>query len=158
LGSEFDGFLFAPIGPDRNGMLLSVLSALARLDVDPWQEAAHLAGMPQKLATGRLTSMIAALPAGSPEHGDPQTIAARLVALLPRQRGTVVPSRETILGLGAMPKLQPAICVIVCMAVVAFALAGQLVAENRLQRGQGVDGHASAPVAAPARAAPAGAD
>jgi hypothetical protein len=26
LGSEFDDFLFAPIGEDRNGMLLSVLS------------------------------------------------------------------------------------------------------------------------------------
>jgi hypothetical protein len=39
LGSEFDDFLFAPIGEDRNGMLLSVLSALARLDIDPWQEA-----------------------------------------------------------------------------------------------------------------------
>ena len=40
LGSEFDDFLFAPIGADRIGMLLSVLSALARLDIDPWQEAA----------------------------------------------------------------------------------------------------------------------
>ena len=37
--SEFDSFLCAPIGEERNGMLLSVLSALARLDVDPWQEA-----------------------------------------------------------------------------------------------------------------------
>ena len=43
LGSEFDDFLYAPIGEDRNGMLLSVLSALARLDIDPWQEAAKLA-------------------------------------------------------------------------------------------------------------------
>jgi hypothetical protein len=42
-GSDFDAFLFAPVGEERNGMLLSVLSALARLDVDPWQEAARLA-------------------------------------------------------------------------------------------------------------------
>jgi hypothetical protein len=34
LGSEFDSFLYAPIGEDGNGMPLSVLSALARLDVD----------------------------------------------------------------------------------------------------------------------------
>jgi hypothetical protein len=40
LGSEFDGFLYARIGEDSNGMLLSVLAALARLDVDPWEEAA----------------------------------------------------------------------------------------------------------------------
>jgi len=34
--SEFDDFLFAPIGDEKNGMLLSVISALARLDLDPW--------------------------------------------------------------------------------------------------------------------------
>ena len=33
--SEFDAFLFAHIGEEKNGMLLSVLSALARLDLDP---------------------------------------------------------------------------------------------------------------------------
>ena len=43
LGSEFDDFLFAPIGEERNGMPLSVVSALARSDLDPWQEAAQLA-------------------------------------------------------------------------------------------------------------------
>ena len=42
-GSEFNDFLFAPIGEDKNGMLVSVLSGLARSDVDPWQEAAKLA-------------------------------------------------------------------------------------------------------------------
>ena len=39
LGREFDDFLFASIGDDRNGPSLSVFSALARLDVDPWKEA-----------------------------------------------------------------------------------------------------------------------
>ena len=32
---EFGDFLYAPIGEDRNEMPLSVLSALARLGVDP---------------------------------------------------------------------------------------------------------------------------
>lgn len=84
LGSEFNDFLFAPIGEERNGMLLSVLSALARLDVDPWQEAAELARLPGEAATERLASMIAALPDGPSAPSDPRTIAARLVALLPR--------------------------------------------------------------------------
>ena len=47
-GAEFNDFLFAPIGEDGNGMLVSVLSGLARLDVDPWQEAAKLAQLPGK--------------------------------------------------------------------------------------------------------------
>jgi len=33
LGPEFDAFLFAPIGDEGNGQSLSVISALARLDV-----------------------------------------------------------------------------------------------------------------------------
>ena len=88
LGSEFDDFLFAPIGEDRNGMLLSVLSALARLDVDPWQEAAKLARLPWETATQSLASLIAALPDGPSAHLDPGTIAARLIALLPRRAST----------------------------------------------------------------------
>jgi hypothetical protein len=61
LGSEFDDFLFAPIGEDRNGLLLRVLSALARLEIDPWQEVAELAGLPGATATQRLASLIAEL-------------------------------------------------------------------------------------------------
>jgi hypothetical protein len=75
LGSEFDVFLFAPIGEDRNGMLLSVLSALARLHVDPWQEAAKLARLPREAATQRLASLIAALPDGPSAHLDPGALA-----------------------------------------------------------------------------------
>lgn len=46
LGPEFDGFLYAQLGEERNGMPLSVLSALAQLQVDPWQKAARLARLP----------------------------------------------------------------------------------------------------------------
>jgi hypothetical protein len=44
--SEFDDFLYAAIGADRNESPLSVLSALARLNLDPWQEAAELSELP----------------------------------------------------------------------------------------------------------------
>src|ERR1700691_4725148 len=85
LASEFDDFLFAPIGDDRNDMPLSVLSALARLDIDPWLEAAELARLPRETATQRLASSIATLPGGPSEYLEPGTIAAHLIALLPRQ-------------------------------------------------------------------------
>jgi hypothetical protein len=70
--TEFDAFLFAPIGEKKNGMLLSV-SALARLDRDPWREAAELARMPNETAKQRLTSLIEALPNrpwSGPEPGE----------------------------------------------------------------------------------------
>ncbi|MDR3436945.1 hypothetical protein [Telmatospirillum sp.] len=85
LGSEFDDFLFAPLGEDGNGMRLSVLSALARQDVDPWQEAARLAQLPKETAVQRLVSLIAGLPGRSAtELG---VAAERLIGLLPRQTG-----------------------------------------------------------------------
>ncbi len=62
IGAQFDKFLYAPIREDRNGTPLSVLSALARLDVDPWQEALSLALMPKATAAARLAALIAALP------------------------------------------------------------------------------------------------
>jgi hypothetical protein len=100
LGSEFDDFLLAPIGDDNNGMLLSVLSALARLDVDPWEEAAALARLPGDAATRKLASLIAALPAGPSARRDSETIAARLIPLLPRRVDREVPSRPTLPRVG----------------------------------------------------------
>jgi len=84
IADEFDRFLFASIGEDRRGQRLSVLSALARSDIDPWQEAARLAGLPRNAAAARLDALLAALP-GEPLAGLSVTAAAQdLIALLPR--------------------------------------------------------------------------
>lgn len=80
--SDFDAFLFAPIADDLDGMQLSVLSALARQDVDPWEEAARLAKLPTAIATQELTALLAMLP-GLTARLDHAAIAARLIALLP---------------------------------------------------------------------------
>jgi hypothetical protein len=84
LGSEFDNFLFAPV-EERNGLPLSVVSLLARMDLDPWQEAASLAGLPAEAAAQRLTSLLGLLPDPAMQQPDPRTTAARLVQLLPRR-------------------------------------------------------------------------
>jgi hypothetical protein len=83
LEPRFNDFLFARIGEDSNGMALSVLSALARRDVDPWDEAAKLAALPGETAIERLVSLITPLPDGPAAKLDPEAIAARLIALLP---------------------------------------------------------------------------
>jgi hypothetical protein len=82
--TEFDRFLFAPISEERNGMLLSVLSALARLEVDPWQEAAALTNMPTEDATARLTRLLSSLPSYAENPPGAGTIAG-LIALLPHE-------------------------------------------------------------------------
>ncbi len=81
--SELNGFLFADVGVEASGMTLSVLSALARLGMDPWQEAARLAKLPRTAAVEGLARLIAAMPASLWSLPDATPIAARLVALLP---------------------------------------------------------------------------
>ena len=83
LGREFDGFLYAPIGEEKNEMMLSVISALARMDVDPWREGAALRDLPKELATRRLAALLEKLPAGRSGKFDEWTVASRLIALLP---------------------------------------------------------------------------
>ena len=113
IGPEFDPFLAAPIGEDRNGTTLSVLSALARLDVDPWREARALARMPRKAAAERLTALIEALPREEPGGLPSRASAADLVAQLPTGRTDTIRTSDsapeavgfrqtpTLMGLGA---------------------------------------------------------
>lgn len=84
--STFDAFLYAPIGEEKNGMELSVVSALARFGLDPWQEAARLAALPKQLAIDGLGVLLDRLPDGRWQRTDSATIAARLVQLLPQGR------------------------------------------------------------------------
>jgi hypothetical protein len=106
-GAEFNDFLFAPIGEDRNGMPVSVLSGLARLDMDPWQEAAQLAQSPRETATQRLASLIGALRDGESAYSDPPKIATRLIALLPQRDGSIDRSRNTPNGVGPIVTSKP---------------------------------------------------
>ena len=80
----FDAFLYASVGMEENGMELSVVSALARFGVDPWQEAARLATLPQELAADGLRLLLDRLPEGRWRPSDTPAIAAHLVTLLPR--------------------------------------------------------------------------
>jgi hypothetical protein len=82
---EFDRFLFARIDKNSEEMPLSVLSVLARLGVDPWEEAAQLAQLPRLAAAKRLASMIAAMPGAPSAYLDTGTVSDRLISLLPAQ-------------------------------------------------------------------------
>jgi hypothetical protein len=81
-GSHFDAFLFAQIGEDGSGFPLSVVSALARMDLDPWKEASELAQLPVEAARQRLADLLRALPDQNLGGKDRAAIAARLIALL----------------------------------------------------------------------------
>jgi hypothetical protein len=131
LGSEFDGFLYEPICEDRNGMRLSVLSALARLGVDPWQEAAKIARLPADTATQRLTSLLSALPDKPSDHFDSRAVAARLIPLLPRQAGPGTSAHAISPGSGTMSRFQAFKHLFLVNAIfLIFMLAAQYIAAN----------------------------
>jgi hypothetical protein len=131
LASEFDDFLFAAIGEDRNGTLLSVLSMLARLGVDPWDEAAKLALLPEDIASQRLASLIAALPDRPPSHLDPGTLASRLIVLLRRPARCNITSRAALLGVGVVSPSRITKYVISYMIFAAFVLVTQSISASR---------------------------
>ena len=120
---EFDDFLYAPIGADRGEMPLSVLSALSRLDVDPWREAAELSELPKGVAAQRLASLIARLPGGRWPLADARAIADRLIQLLPH-RGSSAPPATKPHGLHGM---NVSTIVLICAAL---AIAGLIIAAS----------------------------
>ena len=87
----FNDFLYAPVDAGLNGNPLSVLSALARLDVDPWREAAELAELSRDGARRRLAELLERLPGRPWVRTEAGPIADRLVKLLPRRSLTDVP-------------------------------------------------------------------
>jgi hypothetical protein len=82
--SEFQQFLYAPICEDQEGMTLSVLSALARRDIDPWTEAARLSQLREEAAVEQIIALLDALPRRLVASLDRMKVASRLSALLPR--------------------------------------------------------------------------
>jgi hypothetical protein len=67
LSTDYDAFLFAPIADDATGMPQTVLTSLARLNLDPWDEAASLVRLPRESATERIASLLT-VPAATAIH------------------------------------------------------------------------------------------
>lgn len=131
LASEFDDFLFAPIREDKNGTLLSVVSALARLNVDPWDEAARLAEMPGEAATQRLSDLLASLPAEPASDPERRTIAVRLVGLLPQRRATDGSASTPAVRAAAPAKSQAVTYAIYYVVFMLFILLSQWLIGSR---------------------------
>jgi len=148
INSEFNDFLFAPIGDEGNGMTLSVISALTRLDIDPWREAARLADLSKENAVQAITPIIARIPGGQWALADAEAIAARLAALLPR-REVVARFSATAAGGAGKPNSRAIFLVIyvVCSAAAWFVM-------GMHQQSPPSNGSAPAPISGPASPRP----
>jgi hypothetical protein len=110
LRSDLNAFLFADVGTEANGMILSVVSVFARQGNDPWREADRLAGLPKAQATESLAQAIAGMPKSLWCLPDAVTIAVRLIGLLP-----VRPAREA--GRGVSRPTARTVVLLVCIAL-----------------------------------------
>src|SRR5258708_35815170 len=91
---DLNKFLFAAVGEERNGIPLSMMSALAQLDPDPWEEAGRLSTLAKQEAIERLTGLILRLPGMRRPSSEAQQIAAELVDALPMHKGEASPAQE----------------------------------------------------------------
>jgi hypothetical protein len=120
LHSDLNDFLFAFVGDQRNGMPLNVVSALTRLDVDPWEEAARLAALPKALAAEALAPMIAQLTIFRRQQSDNLVISQRLVELLPAgQQATMAGAEQAV---AEEKKYFDTVMVLACLALGAVVL------------------------------------
>jgi hypothetical protein len=119
--TPFDRFLTASAGDDPGGRAVSVLSFLARLGVDPWEEAASLSRMAPERARQHLADLMQ-------RQGDlvgvPGTLVSHtrhLISLLPGapSEATPRPRRDADLLLDLRPGLATNVAVVI--AVLALA-------------------------------------
>ena len=128
LQPEFDEFLFATVGEEIEGRPLSVISALTRLGLDPWQEAGRLSSLGTREAIEQLARLIAELPGGSRDGGEARKIAGDLIGLLPvrdvARSVSQIPIRPRFLRphLPGSPQLW-VVCLVLAAAVLMSAIA-----------------------------------
>jgi hypothetical protein len=80
---EFERFLYASVGKDRNGSMVTVLSTLARLGLDPWAETTDLVTLGHDAARARLAKLLARFLDVPTLTGNHRRVARDLSHLLP---------------------------------------------------------------------------
>jgi hypothetical protein len=127
---EFDRFLFASVGEEIDGIPLSVLSALARLGLDPRGEATRLSHLAGGAAADQLARTIARLPGERWTASEMRRIAGGLIELLPR----VTPGVSIGVGAGSAKTSIRASPWLIVLALAGAVLIG-LVAHGSLSFG-----------------------
>lgn len=121
---EFEDFVYASIDSEIDVLPLSVLSALTRLGIDPWLEAATLSEMSSEAATQRLEMLITRLPGRRGTLKDREAIARRLAALLPRNSQSDKSLRDSNISYDPVNLLSfvttERVLIIILLLVIAF--------------------------------------
>lgn len=82
---DFERFLYAPVGEDRRGYNVTVLSMMARLGLDPWDETAELVTIGRQAAQTRLRKLLQRFWDVPALSSDSRKVANDLSRLLPER-------------------------------------------------------------------------
>jgi hypothetical protein len=119
---EFERFLYASVGEDRNGYVVTVLSTLARLGLDPWNETAELVTLGRDAARSRLGTLLARfrdVPALASDHGK---VARDLSQLLPEAPPSRTLARAASTVADGRPGTSGAIWAVLAIIFVLFQM------------------------------------
>ena len=130
LRPDLDKFLFAEVEDEIDRMPLSVISALTRLGLDPWEEAGRLSSLRYGEAVEQLARLIAELPGNHRRLGETREIAGGLVRLLPKPNSSPASTRQVEIRLRygrpplTLPKLSQiwVACFVIAAAVLVSGL------------------------------------
>lgn len=127
---RLDGFLHASVGEDRNGNMVTVLSTLSRLGLEPWDTASNLADMTRAAAGARLEELLARfrdVPTPLPDRG---RIARKLAGLLPERPMRLSGPRGAVSSTGVIS------ATLIWTILAILLLAGQLMMSGMPRAGQ----------------------
>ncbi|MSU92060.1 hypothetical protein GE300_21160 [Rhodobacteraceae bacterium 2CG4] len=119
---EFERFLYASVGEDRNGYVVTVLSTLARLGLDPWKETAELVTLGRDAARARLGTLLARfrdVPALASDH---RRVARDLSQLLPEGQTSGSLKRAASTVAGGRPGTSGAIWAVLAIILILFQM------------------------------------
>jgi hypothetical protein len=153
---EFDRFLFSPLGYDQNGLPLSIVSLLARMNLDPWQEAGALAGLPAEAAAKRLNFSLDTLTDPKFRQTISETMVLRLLALLPGRQPAAI--QTPVVGVAAVAARDPAVriqTIVFIASALVLIVGAQILAAHRSAPSQPGVIPEPAIVTAPAQTLPA---
>jgi hypothetical protein len=139
LRPDLDKFLHAAVGEERDGVPLTMISALARLDLDPWEEAGRLSSLAKPDAGAQLAQTIMRLTGTRWPFPEARRIADGLIELLPTraQVREAADGSRTRLPRIAAGKIAPGkmfwlLCLLVVVAaLVSMVASGDLHFGNR---------------------------
>lgn len=132
---EYEPFLHATVGTDRNGAAVTVLSTLARLGLDPWHETAELVRLGRDEAHERLGRLLAKfwdVPALGRDHA---RVARDLAMLLPERTRAGGLARTGAAQGGSLPRRIGAGPVIWALLALVFVVV-QIMSSGMLGSGE----------------------